>query len=65
MDPNECLKICQRLARRIIEEADSGLPISDNKGERLAEQFLALDEWISRGGFIPKLWNVGWNRPEL
>ena len=57
MDPDECLKVCQRLARRIIEEADSGLPNSDDKGERLAESFINLDNWLSRGGFIPAEWS--------
>lgn len=58
MDPDECLKICQRLARRIIEEADAGLPITDDKGERLAEHFLNLNEWIKNGGFIPQEWKT-------
>jgi hypothetical protein len=65
MDPDECLKMCQALARHIIEEADAGLPIADDKAERLAEQFLNLNEWISKGGFLPAAWNVTWNRVEL
>lgn len=64
MDPDECLKICQKLARRIIEEADAELPITDDRAERLAEQFLNLNEWISKGGFLPAAWNVTWNRVE-
>lgn len=58
MDPDECLKICQRLARRIIAEADLELPITDDKGVRLAEQFLHLDNWLNRGGFIPTEWRT-------
>lgn len=53
MDPNETLK---RL-RTIVYDGTNNIP-----GDRLAsldgmvELFSALDEWITRGGFLPAEW---------
>ena len=55
MDPDECLKMCRRLAERLIEDADLGIRLT-KEGEELAESFKNLDEWISRGGFLPDEW---------
>jgi len=60
MDPNEAL----RIIRSIVSEWDAG------NGDRpeysvhdawyqLAETCQALDEWLSRGGFLPSAWQPG------
>lgn len=50
MDPNETLKEARKLARAIVDAGDIAA------GEALAELFLALDEWLTRGGFPPNAW---------
>lgn len=62
MDPNETLRMCRRLARHLIEQADAGrqhheTTTSDTAGEELAECFTNLDEWLSKGGFLPRDWS--------
>lgn len=51
MDPNANLDEQRELARRFVEET-----ISLAEVDRLAELVLALDEWLARGGFLPKRW---------
>lgn len=61
MDPDACLAACRRLAATIIKQADSDRQDQKHRnddmlGEELAENFRNLDEWITRGGFLPKNW---------
>lgn len=50
MDPDTCLaEIRELVAQSLTEDDDT----------RLAEHVQALDEWLSRGGFLPAPW-----RPE-
>lgn len=56
MDPDACLKEI----REIKDEINSGkfqqpFAIAD-RGYRLAELIDSLDNWITRGGFLPKDW---------
>jgi hypothetical protein len=63
VDPNEALEILRKLAKRVISIADEP-DYSDNKSQdhvlseamEMAEAFKSLDEWISKGGFLPKDW---------
>ncbi len=48
MDPNATLEEL----RRLTETCD----LSDDELERLVVLVRALDEWISKGGFLPKAW---------
>jgi len=53
MDPNETLAEIRRLVRVI------GTPAADEAGVealRLAELVEGLDNWLSRGGFLPDKW---------
>lgn len=54
MDPDEAL--------RQLREAIATLNQDDHRREIAAEQvvdhFQALDEWLSRGGFLPKAWGA-------
>lgn len=56
MDPNETL----RRLRGLTERVHCGEVMSDdeieNVMEELAELVDALDEWITKGGFLPKAW---------
>ena len=55
MDPNAALEACrQAVAVMQDETADDGDRL--DAGDRLAEHFAALDEWLSRGGFAPDAW---------
>lgn len=58
MDPNEALKGL----RRSIKNARESGELEDNEAEYAALQGVfeyaeALDEWLSRGGFLPDAWN--------
>ena len=51
MDPNANLKEQRQIAGRFEKSlAEPG------DGERLAELVDALDDWLSRGGFLPTAW---------
>jgi hypothetical protein len=66
MDPNEALNKLRELAKKILAIADE--PFEDDQfgvaGDRgmsdaaveMAEQFVALDEWVIKGGFLPRNW---------
>jgi hypothetical protein len=56
MDPNANLEEQLRLAARIVEDGDSGVGASSLHADRLAELVLALNEWITNGGFLPERW---------
>lgn len=60
MDPDAYLAACRRLAATIIKQADSDRQQQKNNdnmlGEELAENFRNLDEWITKGGRLPKDW---------
>lgn len=56
MDPNTALDRLRELARQLLD----GNHIDDIAALALAvgacEQFEALDQWLSNGGFKPKEW---------
>jgi hypothetical protein len=56
MDPDANLKEQRSLAAKLLYETENDKPPSDADVHRLAELVIALDEWISRGGFYPKDW---------
>lgn len=51
MDPNETLAKLRRLAANVH---NYGAEYDD--GEEFAELVVALDEWLSQGGFLPADW---------
>lgn len=59
MDPDEKLKELRELARQVAL-SDVGSPTLFQSvvqlAESLAEKFEELDEWLQRGGFLPKAW---------
>lgn len=54
MDPDENLKEQKELAEQII--GDRSFTVDAVDAHRLAELVLALDEWVSKGGFLPQAW---------
>lgn len=52
MDPNANLEEMLSLARAQLEYGFAD-------ADRLAELVLAMDEWMSKGGFPPKKWEKG------
>lgn len=53
MDPNAALEAIRREIRLLDAVAPPG-----SAPERLVEAFDALDEWLSRGGFLPSDWSA-------
>ena len=54
MDPDANLTEARALAARAL----GGDPLDDDETYRLAELIHDLDEWVSRGGFLPTDWNA-------
>ena len=54
MDPNKALEDVRDIIAR-IEDTDDVLPTFE-LAEQLAEIVGGLDEWLSRGGFLPDDW---------
>lgn len=57
MDPNEAL----RALRAACDKLDSDEEFHDAT-DVLYEHFRALDEWLSRGGFLPEAWSSAEDR---
>lgn len=55
MDPNATLARIRELTASLLDsDADPGTAASI--GDQLAEHVQALDEWLSKGGFLPRAW---------
>lgn len=61
MDPDQALSRLLELSERIINGSPKDLdwPSLVVQAEELAETFVGLDEWLRRGGFLPKAWSRG------
>jgi hypothetical protein len=57
MDPDENLRQQLRLAKKLLDAWDNETRIDRDVAIRLAERVEALDEWLSKGGFLPKRWD--------
>jgi hypothetical protein len=61
MDPDETLKQLRALASKLkhvqqTDDEDNFLPDQADLAQEYADLFSALDEWLSKGGFLPKAW---------
>lgn len=58
MDPNANLAEQLQLAADILKQCDNATDATGvtQDAERLAELVLALNEWLTNGGFIPQTW---------
>jgi hypothetical protein len=50
MDPNAALSFIRELATEALNSGDDSLAF------KALERFEELDEWLSRGGFLPTSW---------
>ena len=51
MDVNEALTAARALAEDVLRR-----PAESTEAQALAEAFLAIDGWITGGGFLPAAW---------
>jgi hypothetical protein len=56
MDPNAALTTLRELA---TEQLDGNISDQERHADQLAEAAIALDEWLTKGGFLPAAWAVG------
>ena len=56
MDPNATLSRLRELSAEITKAFHAGDNATD-MGAEMADLFDALDQWITRGGFLPTDWN--------
>ena len=63
MDPDETLRMIRHYraeVQRMRDAADRGVRVDRHDfnvaAESLAEYVEALDEWLSKGGFVPAAW---------
>lgn len=54
MDPNETLRLLRLTIKQMAVDEDPGVRAAH--AAEVAEYFEALDEWISKGGFLPRDW---------
>lgn len=61
MDPNANLEWQRKLAEKLRRQAETWTPsqpdIDYGDVARLCDLIQVLDEWITRGGFLPKDWS--------
>jgi hypothetical protein len=56
MDPNEALRRVRRMVQSILEEGAAEGVVNDSDVLELVEHVAALDNWLTRGGFLPDSW---------
>jgi hypothetical protein len=55
MDPDACLEEIRKLLKTWHEMSDADEPFGDHL-DMLCERVEALDDWLSKGGFMPTAW---------
>ena len=59
MDPDANIAEQRKLAAALLNKPTSIMANdAEDQGRRLAELVLALDEWLSKGGFPPQAWHA-------
>lgn len=53
MDPNATLEEMRAFVKKVLYSVDSAATDDET---RMAELFESLDEWITKGGFLPNAW---------
>lgn len=58
MDPDEVLKKLREAVDKFEQEADpdGGANPAMDAAADIALRFAVLDEWLSKGGFLPRAW---------
>jgi hypothetical protein len=55
MDPDACWAEALALSDRLQNEKSDDVTSRLDDGERLAQLVLSLDEWVKKGGFVPRV----------
>lgn len=60
MDPNETLRLLRELLAEFwaAYEEDDGFQDVDDIAADIANHFESLDEWLKKGGCLPKEWTI-------
>lgn len=61
MDPNATLKRIRELVEAVLDHDLDDRDALDAAGY-LADAVQALDQWLSKGGFLPEAWRVPTDR---
>lgn len=61
MDPDEALRELRLQAAAVTDLVDADQDVPEGL-VAMAERFRTLDEWLSRGGFLPRDWE--WARAQ-
>ncbi len=56
MDPNATLAELRRFIREYQYRSDMLLRIDHEDTDPIVERIVALDEWLTKGGFLPHDW---------
>ena len=64
MDPNATLAELRRLIREYQYRSDMLLRIDDEHADPIIERIGALDEWLTKGGFLPDAWKTNRKQPK-
>jgi hypothetical protein len=56
LDPNKTLEVLRAISARILRNIDEDVALDEDEVSTLCESFQALDEWISKKGFLPEAW---------
>lgn len=57
MDPNANLAELTQLSHKVLKDLDNLAAVDLDEVERTCELFIALNEWLTKGGFLPTDWN--------
>lgn len=60
MDPNANLKAQREIVKKLLD-GNTEQSLFIHYAVQLAELVQALDQWMSRGGFLPEAWARGRN----
>jgi len=55
MDPDQTLHDLRALIATLLREEDEGRVLTDEECQ-FVDQVTALDQWLSRGGAVPRAW---------
>jgi hypothetical protein len=63
MDPNEILRELRRWAKAMSTGNHAG-PTPSLREMSMADLFESLDEWLTKGGFMPDAWDTAYSSKE-
>jgi hypothetical protein len=56
MDPDEALNKLRSILRELEERLETGFTNAEDDVSTLIDVFQGLDDWLKKGGFLPKDW---------